>query len=164
MLVSEISFLYLLFSLFFRLGIQGAYLESFAMWAYFLFSLWVYFLETPFKKKIKKILPLLSVPVLYFSLGPFMELLATPPQDLLLQRIDQWLVGGNLSLKIQPFVHPLLTECMYVIYFLFFAYVVGSLIRSLRAVEAVQQSFYAGLFTVYWIGFLGYSLVPAVGP
>jgi membrane-associated phospholipid phosphatase len=84
--------------------------------------------------------------------------------DAILQGIDSRLIGANLSLLLEPFTHPVLTEVMSLCYALFIPYVVVSAIRYLRRDLEPAKTFYSGLFSVYGLGFLGYSVLPAVGP
>lgn len=167
MLPNEAAFILLLVTLFFRLAFHSSppFAEAGALALYLFFSLWLYLgRETRVKKRIKWILPIASVPILYFSLNRIMKILGTAKQDLALQTLDEILIGGSLSLKMRPLMHPFLTECMYISYILFFAYVITSLVIYLKNNETIKKSFYSGLFTIYWIGFLSYSLIPGDGP
>jgi hypothetical protein len=84
--------------------------------------------------------------------------------DGLLQQLDSHLVGVNLSLRLQPLVHPALTEFFSFCYILFFPYLLFSMVTCFVGDLAVLKKFMIGLFTIYGLGFLGYSLVPAAGP
>ncbi len=84
--------------------------------------------------------------------------------DTLLHAIDTRLVGTNLSLRLQPWVHPLATEALSCCYFLFFVYLLFSLVYYFVGDLELLKRFVIGLFTLYGIGFLGYSFVPASGP
>jgi 1-acyl-sn-glycerol-3-phosphate acyltransferase len=85
--------------------------------------------------------------------------------DWLLQRADSYFVGVNLSVRLQTLVHPVLTELFSFCYSLFFIYLLFSLIYYFFTSEVqVLRRFVIGLFTIYGIGFLGYSFVPAAGP
>jgi hypothetical protein len=84
--------------------------------------------------------------------------------DAALQRIDAAFVGGNLSLRMEPFVRPALTEVLSGCYLLFFPYLAFSIVVYFRRDLATLKAFLVGMFTVYGIGFLGYTLVPAWGP
>ena len=84
--------------------------------------------------------------------------------DALLQHLDTLGVGTNLSLRLQPLVHPALTEFFSFCYLLFFPYLLFSLVYYFCGDLALLKKFMIGLFTIYGIGFLGYSLVPAAGP
>lgn len=100
----------------------------------------------------------------------FTEMKVSIPQihpgklDSFLQNVDSHLVGKNLSLRLENVVHPFLTELFSLCYFLFFLYLLFSLIYYFVGELQVLKKFVIGLFTVYGIGFIGYSLVPAAGP
>lgn len=86
------------------------------------------------------------------------------PEDPLLQSIDQALIGTNLSVRLDPMVHPILTEFFSFSYLLFFPNLfIGMIYYFIGDLELLKK-FFAGLFTIYGIGLLGYSLVPALGP
>jgi membrane-associated phospholipid phosphatase len=84
--------------------------------------------------------------------------------DSWLQSVDAHLIGTNLSLRLEPLVHPVLTELFSLCYLLFFPYLLIGLIDCFCGQVQVLQRFVIGLFTVYGIGFLGYSFVPAANP
>ncbi len=84
--------------------------------------------------------------------------------DAWLHQIDTQIIGTNLSVRLQPWVHPVLTELFSLCYFLFFVYLLFSLIYYFVGEVGVLKKFIIGLFTIYGIGFLGYSWVPAAGP
>ncbi len=84
--------------------------------------------------------------------------------DALLQHIDSLFIGTNLSVRLQPLVHPVFTEFFSFCYILFFPYLLFSLIYYFRDNVELLKTFVVGLFTIYGIGFLGYSFVPAAGP
>src|SRR5262252_7900609 len=48
----------------------------------------------------------------YFTLGTAMRTLAVPSADGLLQQLDLRLLGGNLSVALEPIAHPWLTDLM----------------------------------------------------
>lgn len=84
--------------------------------------------------------------------------------DTWLQHLDQLGIGMNLSVRLQPLIHPALTETLSFCYLLFFPYLLFSLIYYFSGEVGLLKKFVAGLFTIYGLGFLGYSLVPAAGP
>jgi hypothetical protein len=84
--------------------------------------------------------------------------------DELLRAVDTHIVGTNLSLRLEPLVHPLITELFSACYFLFFIYLLFSLIYYFVGEVELLKKFVIGLFTIYGLGFLGYSVVPAAGP
>ena len=102
--------------------------------------------------------------VAYVALGPAMAAIQPARADVLLRGIDALLVGENLSVRLQPWTSPLLTELMTVAYALFFPYLCLSLIHHARRDLETAKRLFAGAFTVYGVGFLGYTLLPAAGP
>ena len=107
--------------------------------------------------------PLVTTPV-YALLPRVVSALGIPMKDDALQRIDGFLIGGDLSLRLQPFASPPLTDLLsaaYLFYLLYFG--VSQLVYLLDELELAVR-FYTGLFTVFALGFAGYVLVPALGP
>jgi membrane-associated phospholipid phosphatase len=102
--------------------------------------------------------------VIYMSLGVIIPILHPDRMDAALQHADSLIIGTNLSIRLQPFVHPALTEFFSFCYILFFPYLVFSTIAYFIGDLALLKKFAIGLFSIYGIGFLGYSLVPAAGP
>jgi hypothetical protein len=84
--------------------------------------------------------------------------------DAPLLAIDRALTGETPALLLQAWVRPWLTDLLSFCYFLFLPYLFFSLVLYLFAPLALAQRFWVGLFTLYGIGFTGYSLVPAIGP
>jgi membrane-associated phospholipid phosphatase len=102
--------------------------------------------------------------VVFIHLKTVVPLIHPAGSDGLLQDWDRALLGGNLSLWLEPLMSRPATELASLCYCLFFPYLVAAFIRYLRAPLPEAQAFYAGLFTLYGIGFLGYTLLPAHGP
>jgi membrane-associated phospholipid phosphatase len=84
--------------------------------------------------------------------------------DALLLGIDRWLLPDTPAVLLQPLVQPWLTNVMAFCYFLFLPYLFVSLVTYAFAPLALAQRFHVGLFVLYGLGFIGYSLVPAAGP
>ncbi len=85
-------------------------------------------------------------------------------EDEFLQKMDSWLIGTNLSLRIEPLVHPLWNEVFGFCYLLFLPYLTFSMVWYFVGDLALLKKFYSGLFTIYGIGFVGYTVLPALGP
>jgi len=100
----------------------------------------------------------------FFALKGVVPLIMPHKIDRALQAIDRALIGTSSSLLIEPFIHPLLTEILSICYLLFFPYIVIAFLRYLRRPLETAKKFYAGIFTVYGIGFLSYTFFPAGGP
>jgi len=84
--------------------------------------------------------------------------------DNYLLAIDRFLLGETPSQFMQHLVTPWLTDFMSLCYMLFMPLLFFNLLRYFFRQRELLSEFYAGLFTVYGLGFLGYLLVPATGP
>ncbi len=106
----------------------------------------------------------IAMNVAYLQMEHTIPLIHPNLEDAFLQRIDEFLVGGSLSLRFEVSATPLLTEVMSICYFLYLPYVLFSFVFYLSGDLDVLKRFYSGLFSIFGIGFLGYLFVPAVGP
>lgn len=78
--------------------------------------------------------------------------------------IDRLLLGETPALLLERFATPALTDLFSLCYIFFMPLLFLSLLRYFFRQRELLGEFYAGLFTVYGLGFLGYLLVPAAGP
>ena len=102
--------------------------------------------------------------VVFFQMKTAIPKIHPERMDAWLEQIDRLGIGTNLSLRLQPLAHPALTEFFSACYLLFFPYLLFSMIYYFCGEVELLKRFVVGLFTIYGIGFLGYSLVPAAGP
>ena len=82
-----------------------------------------------------------------------------------LYEIDQWLLGVNPTVWIEQFIHPYLTELMYILYFFYFPMpliILGYLYRHKMFKELDKALVF--MFLTYYGAYLLYFLVPALGP
>lgn len=100
----------------------------------------------------------------YFLLGPAMKAMRAPSVDGFLQLIDRQVLGGHVSVALEPFSHPLLTDLMSGCYLLFFPYLIVAHLDYFRRDPDTLRRFCVGLYTVYAGGLLGYVFLPAAGP
>jgi hypothetical protein len=100
----------------------------------------------------------------YFTMGPAMHALGASSVDVLLQQIDRGLLGLNLSVAIEPWSHPIVTDVMSACYLLFFPYLIVTHLDYFRGDPDTLRRFCIGLYTVYAGGLIGYALLPAAGP
>jgi hypothetical protein len=120
--------------------------------------------ETPLRWRLRLLYYPIAMNALFLGMGPVVTVFHPGREDALLQRIDGVLVGTNLSLRMDSLVHPALTEVLSLCYLLFFPYLAFSFIYYFLGDLETLKKFCAGLFTIYGIGFIGYTLLPAVGP
>lgn len=102
--------------------------------------------------------------LLFWSMGSTVGVFHPGKTDLLLADIDRAFLGTNLSVRLQPCVTPALTDLMSFCYLLFFPYLALSMITAFCGDLETLKRHSAGLFTIYGIGFFGYTLLPAIGP
>lgn len=84
--------------------------------------------------------------------------------DPLLRGIDSALVGDTPSILWQNMVTPGFTEFMSLCYLFFFPYLLMGIVAHFIGPMWRCKAFVAGLFSLYGVGFIGYTLVPAAGP
>jgi len=84
--------------------------------------------------------------------------------DDLLLSWDLALFGGSPNLWFEAFTTPLLTELMSFAYAAFIPCLLLTLVQYAKGDLRTARAFYGGLFTIYGLGYLGYTLLPAVGP
>jgi len=100
----------------------------------------------------------------FFTMGSAVLKVAPHKYDGLLASLDYALFGKLLSAQAQAIATPALTEILSFCYLLFFPYLVVSWFYYARRGLPLLRKLMVGLFTIYGLGFLGYSLVPAGGP
>lgn len=102
--------------------------------------------------------------VSYQSMAGAVPAVRTARFDAELLALDRWLLGETPSVLLVRLATPWLTEIMSLCYIFFMPLLFFSLLRYFFRRRELLGEFYAGLFTVYGLGFLGYLLVPAAGP
>ena len=100
----------------------------------------------------------------FFTLGSAVSKVALHKYDKLLAGFDYALFGELLSQRAQSIVTPALTETLSFCYLLFFPYLLISWVYYARRGLPLLRKLMVGIFTIYGLGFLGYSFVPASGP
>lgn len=87
-----------------------------------------------------------------------------PGATLLLADADTWLLGRDAAQYLESWTKPPLTDLFYSLYLFFFVYIGINFWHYGRGDLKTFRRLISGLFTVYGIGFLGYTLLPAGGP
>jgi len=100
----------------------------------------------------------------FFTMGSAVLKVSPHKFDSVLAGMDQMLFGALLSQRAQLIVTPALTEVLSFCYLLFFPYLLFSWFYYARRGLPLLRKLMVGIFTIYGLGFLGYSLVPAGGP
>jgi membrane-associated phospholipid phosphatase len=104
------------------------------------------------------------VNVVYCGLGTVMSRMDAESCDAGLLRADRWLFGETPSVSLDGLAHPFLTDILSICYLSFLPAVLLVFVITLSRPKALGFRLYDGIFGIYAIGFLGYTLVPAAGP
>ena len=102
--------------------------------------------------------------VAYFTLGTAIPAFHPGKEDAWLQSLDARLTSVNASVWMERFAHPVVTEVLSACYLVFFPFLLLAWVYYFRGEVPVLRRFMMGMATIYGLGFLGYSLVPAMGP
>ena len=119
-------------------------------------------------QRVRLLYPFVLMNLFYQATRPAMLALVSQTRDAWLVQSDHWLFGGDLSVLLDQhqgwIYNPLASEIFSLCYSLFFLYLTSAVLRSARGSLDRQMAFSSGLWSVYAIGLLGYTLVPAYGP
>ena len=100
----------------------------------------------------------------FYAMGAAIPLLGIPHVDGLLLQWDRDLLGETPAIAWEPFLRPWLEDLAMAGYLFFFYYLIGGpghyCIHNLR----LFRKCIAGLFTLYGLAFMGYTVLPAAGP
>jgi membrane-associated phospholipid phosphatase len=111
-------------------------------------------------------LPVLIVPIVFDSLGDMIPWIWDRSFDQELIRIDQALfLGNHPTVLLERFIHPLLTTALqfaYISYYPMAAVLGAVLVARARHAEFGESIF--GIILCFYLSYIGYLLVPAVGP
>ena len=125
---------------------------------------WAHRHPTPARWRIRLLYYPSIMALAFYYLAPAMALLETPGADVLLNGWDIALLGGNLSAACQSIATPWLTDVMMGAYLFYFIYLVWGIATYCIGDLPRFRLCMVGLFTVHGLGFLGYTIWPAVGP
>lgn len=102
--------------------------------------------------------------LVFYSLPAVVRLLQVPGADPLLQSIDGQLLGRPAADYFSGLQSPLVTDAMVLAYLFFFYYLLsGPAHYCFNDLPRFRQCI-IGLFSIYAVGLLSYSLLPAGGP
>jgi membrane-associated phospholipid phosphatase len=108
--------------------------------------------------------PMAIIPLIYENLGPLIPVLRGREFDSALVAADRAIFGVDPLLVFARFVHPLLTDILYLAYisYYFFPIVVGVVVW--RKNRELARRFIFGLTFAFYLSYAGYLAVPARGP
>jgi hypothetical protein len=169
-LPSEYAFNALLFSVAIRVALAEGPLDPHAL-AFFLYPVvsalliaWTQANPTPVRWRTRLLWYPFAMGISFFTLNGAIDLLGVTDADPMLAAADIALLGKPATHYFSPLERQWLTEAMMCAYLFFFYYLVFGPYHYFRHDLIRFRNCFVGLFTLYAIGFLGYSLFPAGGP
>jgi hypothetical protein len=119
---------------------------------------------TPWRWRLRLLLYPALMGLSFYTLPSVLALLQVPHTDKLLVHWETVLLGSAARAPFQSWEHPLVTDAMMLAYLFFFYYLIaGPAYYCIRDLPRFRQCF-VGLFTIYGLGFIGYTFLPAGGP
>jgi membrane-associated phospholipid phosphatase len=106
----------------------------------------------------------LAMGLVFYALPPAVRLLGVADADVLLQSADSLLLARPVADYFDAVRSPALTEVMVLAYLFFFYYLLLGPAHYCFRDLAGFRSCCAGLFSIYAVGLLCYSVLPAGGP
>lgn len=106
----------------------------------------------------------LFIVIIYLQLGQVVAALGVRSWDDVLLEIDRRLLGETPSFAWSEWNSPWLTGILSACYLLFFPAVTVAFVAPLIRPLPSSSRFFDGLVTLFVLGFLGYTLIPAAGP
>lgn len=110
-------------------------------------------------------MPFILLILVYENLHDLVKVIRPELADKTLMRIDEFIFGVEPTLWLQEFINPLLTDFMafsYALYFIIPAALAGILYYKGRRGDFRQLMM--ALIISYYLGFIGYMTIPAIGP
>ncbi len=123
-------------------------------------------LAPPWFRTFHRFLPVLIIPVLFNSMGDIIPWVWPRYFDDLLIGIDYRLFGGHHpTVLLELFIHPLLTTVLQFAYISYYpmALTLGIVLFIKKKETAFDEAIF-GIILCFYLSYLGYLLVPAVGP
>lgn len=114
---------------------------------------------------LRAFVPIAVILVAFDSLGDIIPWLWPRYADDLLIKIDHALFGVHPTVWFERFIHPLLTSLLQAAYISYYpmSVTLGILLLAKRR-EAEFDTAFFGIALCFYLSYLGYLLVPAVGP
>ena len=159
---------FLLGSLALRLLLAGAYAETVLFMALGAISVgiavWASQSTKPWRERVRLLWYPVLINIVYARLGKTMGLIGYHSWDATLLAWDEKIFGRTPAQSLIPYAQPWLTECVSFCYLLFFLAVLALFVVGIWQGSRGGVALFRGLMSIYAIGFIGYTLIPAAGP
>jgi membrane-associated phospholipid phosphatase len=108
--------------------------------------------------------PAAFLPIVFNTLEPLIRALRGGPRDELLIAADRAMFGVDVTVWLQRFVRPALSDTLFVFYatYYFLALILGFVLW--RKDHATARRYIFTLMVCYYVSYAGYFLLPALGP
>ncbi|HEX4440805.1 MAG TPA: phosphatase PAP2 family protein [Thermoanaerobaculia bacterium] len=108
--------------------------------------------------------PAAFLPIVFNTLEPLIHALRGGPRDEYLIAADRALFGVDVTVWMQRFVRPALSDTLFVFYatYYFLALILGFILW--RKDHATARRYIFTLMVCYYVSYAGYFLLPALGP
>ncbi len=127
-------------------------------------SWWCSRKPTPLRWRVRLSAYFTLMGLVFYTLPAAVRLLQVPSADSLLQSIDRQLLSLPVADYFSGLQSPLLTDVMVLAYLFFFYYLLfGPAYYCFNDLRRFRMCI-VGLFSIYAVGLLSYSLMPAGGP
>jgi membrane-associated phospholipid phosphatase len=119
---------------------------------------------TPWRWRVRLLFYPAAMGVSFYAMGVAVPLLGIPGVDGLLLQWDRSLVGQTPAVACEPWLKPWLEDLAMAGYLFFFYYLIaGPGHYCIRDVRLFRKCI-VGLFSIYGLVFMGYTVLPAGGP
>jgi membrane-associated phospholipid phosphatase len=120
----------------------------------------------PLLRIVRDWFPFLLLSACYYSLYNNLVMRVNPRlADPVLAKVDAFILGNQASLLLEPFLHPWLTDFLYIVYFSHVIFFPGvTLYFYIKKEEQAFRRIMMGFLTIMLMGIASYILIPAVGP
>lgn len=118
----------------------------------------------PWSERLRLLWYPILINVVYARLGTTMGLIGYHSYDTTLLAWDERFFGRTPAQSLIPFIQPWLTELVSFCYLTFFFGVLALFVIGVWNRARSGVALFRGLISLYALGFLGYTLVPAAGP
>ena len=119
---------------------------------------------TPWRWRVRLLFYPAAMGIAFYAIGEAVPLLGIPRVDGLLIQWDRELIGQTPAITWEPYLRPWLEDVAMAGYLFFFYYLIAGpghyCIQNLR----LFRKSIVGLFTLYGLAFMSYTVLPAAGP
>ena len=113
---------------------------------------------------VRLAMPFIVLLIVYRAVNFYIPVFAPVDRDSWLLAVDHWIFGQQPSIWLQSWIRPWLSDYFSFVYMIWFPMIFFTvLLMLLKSREAVTSYLTSALFAFY-IGYICYTLVPAVGP